>query len=47
MSKYELLPAQLLHEGTLDKANLFTPEAASEEQILAVRARQVSTELPR
>ena len=34
MEKYDLLPAQLLHEGTLTQANFFHPEALTEEQIL-------------
>ncbi|MEM9325178.1 MAG: histone deacetylase [Bacteroidota bacterium] len=33
MSKYELLPQQLLHEGTLDPTDLFQPEDVSEEVI--------------
>lgn len=36
MIKYELLPQQLLHEGTIEKANLFEPVDADDEQILAV-----------
>jgi acetoin utilization deacetylase AcuC-like enzyme len=34
MEKYDLLPAQLLHEGTLNQSNFFHPEALTEEQIL-------------
>ncbi len=34
MSKYEVLPQQLLHEGTLSTANLFAPEPLSEHWIL-------------
>lgn len=34
MSKYELLPEQLLYEGTLSEANFFTPEPVEEEVIL-------------
>ncbi len=33
MSKYELLPQQLLHEGTIELSNLFTPPAFGEEFI--------------
>lgn len=36
MSKYELLPKQLLLEGTLDEANFFSPSPASEDEILSV-----------
>jgi acetoin utilization deacetylase AcuC-like enzyme len=34
MSKYELLPQQLLHEGTITTDNLFIPTPASREVIL-------------
>jgi acetoin utilization deacetylase AcuC-like enzyme len=34
MSKYELLPQQLLHEGTITFDNIFTPKPASREVIL-------------
>ncbi len=36
MEKYDLLPKQLLHEGTCVEANFFQPELPSEELILAV-----------
>ncbi len=36
MEKYELLPEQLLYEGTIEKSNLFDPIPASYEDILAV-----------
>ncbi|MCJ0743285.1 histone deacetylase family protein [Pedobacter montanisoli] len=36
MLKYELIPQQLLHEGTITKENLFEPEPTSKENILAV-----------
>lgn len=36
MSKYELLPQQLLHEGTISESNLFEPQPVTEEQILAI-----------
>lgn len=35
MLKYELIPEQLLHEGTIEKHNLFEPEIVDEEHILA------------
>jgi acetoin utilization deacetylase AcuC-like enzyme len=34
MLKYELIPAQLLHEGTITEANLFSPTELDEETIL-------------
>lgn len=34
MEKYELVPEQLLHEGTLLESDFFHPERLSEEQIL-------------
>ena len=34
MSKYELIPAQLLHEGLIGPENLFSPGELSEEVIL-------------
>ena len=36
MAKYELLPEQLLHEGTCTKAHFFEPEIPNEKFILAV-----------
>lgn len=34
MSKYEVLPLQLLHEGTISESNLFAPEPLDEQWIL-------------
>lgn len=34
MLKYELIPAQLLHEGLITNENIFAPEKADEESIL-------------
>jgi acetoin utilization deacetylase AcuC-like enzyme len=34
MLKYELIPAQLLHEGVINKDNLFSPDMLSEDIIL-------------
>ncbi|MDB4161105.1 histone deacetylase [Bacteroidia bacterium] len=34
MDKYELLPQQLLHEGTITEDNFFHPEPITDEQIL-------------
>jgi len=36
MEKYELLPEQLLYEGTIDQADFFHPQKLSEEDILQV-----------
>lgn len=35
MLKYELIPAQLLHEGTIAPENLFEPATTAEENVLA------------
>jgi acetoin utilization deacetylase AcuC-like enzyme len=35
MSKYEVLPQQLLHEGTIGEVNIFTPAPIEERWILA------------
>lgn len=40
MSKYEVLPQQLLYEGTLREENIFRPEPISENHILAVHETQ-------
>ena len=39
MLKYELIPAQLLHEGTITQANIFAPDALPEKDILATHDR--------
>ncbi len=39
MEKYELLPQQLLHEGTCTADNFFEPGILSEENILAVHTK--------
>ncbi|MFT5736127.1 MAG: acetoin utilization deacetylase AcuC-like enzyme [Maribacter sp.] len=36
MLKYDLLPKQLLHEGTCDQANFFEPEIPNDKYIVAV-----------
>lgn len=36
MEKYELLPRQLVHEGTVENSNLFVPGDLTDAQILAV-----------
>ncbi|MBX2916743.1 MAG: histone deacetylase [Cyclobacteriaceae bacterium] len=38
MSKYEVLPQQLLHEGTINESNLFAPEPVENELILLTHA---------
>lgn len=40
MEKYELLPRQLLHEGTCKKENFYEPAMPSEEDILAVHTEE-------
>ena len=40
MEKYDLLPKQLLHEGTCTEGNFFEPDAALEEDILAVHTEE-------
>jgi acetoin utilization deacetylase AcuC-like enzyme len=40
MEKYELLPQQLLHEGTCKADNFFEPQMLSEEHILAVHTKE-------
>ncbi|WP_373057671.1 histone deacetylase [Zunongwangia sp. H14] len=40
MEKYELLPKQLLHEGTCTEENFFQPEIPQEEYILAVHDKE-------
>src|SRR5690606_465619 len=40
MVKYELLPQQLLHEGTCKMENFFEPKMPTEEDILAVHTRE-------
>ena len=36
MEKYDLLPKQLLHEGTVKESNFFKPRKLTEEEILSV-----------
>ncbi|MGB3180849.1 MAG: histone deacetylase [Cyclobacteriaceae bacterium] len=38
MAKYELLPQQLMYEGTISEHNLFSPGRVSDEDILAVHS---------
>jgi acetoin utilization deacetylase AcuC-like enzyme len=40
MEKYELLPEQLLYDGTLTKENFFHPQFLSEDDILRVHTRE-------
>ncbi|WP_316784409.1 histone deacetylase [Pedobacter frigiditerrae] len=39
MLKYELIPEQLLHEGTITKDNLFAPEPLDEENIITTHGK--------
>jgi len=45
MLKYELIPAQLLHEGTISPDNLFAPGMVDEEIILWTHDKDYWTEL--
>lgn len=45
MVKYELLPEQLLYEGTVTEANFFQPEALAEEVILWTHQEEYWTKL--
>ncbi len=45
MEKYELLPKQLLHEGTCIKENFFEPEVPETSNILAVHCQDYVTNL--
>ncbi|MEM7298600.1 MAG: histone deacetylase [Bacteroidota bacterium] len=45
MEKYDLLPKQLLHEGTVNKANFFSPRKLTEAEILAVHEPNYLTKL--
>ena len=39
MMKYELLPEQLLYEGTISESNFFQPEALEEKWILRTHSK--------
>ena len=45
MEKYDLLPKQLLHEGTCTKENFFEPELPETSHILAVHGEKYVTDL--
>jgi len=45
MEKYELIPAQLLHEGIVDPENFFTPNLLSEDEILGTHSPDYWNEL--
>ncbi len=45
MLKYDLLPEQLLHEGTLNPSNIFNPRMLSLEEILSVHEETYWTRL--
>ncbi|WP_341227804.1 histone deacetylase [uncultured Arcticibacterium sp.] len=45
MEKYELIPAQLLHEGTVTEENFFHPTALEDEQILLTHTAEFLNKL--
>lgn len=45
MIKYDLLPQQLLHEGTCDEANFFQPETPNDTVILAAHEEEYYNKL--
>ncbi|WP_298313816.1 histone deacetylase [uncultured Aquimarina sp.] len=45
MIKYELLPKQLLHEGTCIEENFFTPQIPDSRHILAIHTQEYYNEL--
>jgi acetoin utilization deacetylase AcuC-like enzyme len=47
MSKYEVLPEQLLHEGTLQASNFFVPENITENWILTTHTQEYWRKLQR
>ena len=40
MEKYDLLPEQLIYEGTIESSNLFSPRKLSESEILNVHDKE-------
>ena len=46
MEKYDLLPKQLIHEGTIEEANLFRPRKLSENEILSVHQEERKSGFP-
>jgi acetoin utilization deacetylase AcuC-like enzyme len=47
MLKYELIPAQLLHEGTIETSNLFAPAPLNEQYIIGTHAEDYWLQLKR
>lgn len=45
MLKYELIPEQLLHEGTITQANLFAPQSCKEDIVLLTHTKAYITKL--
>lgn len=45
MLKYELIPEQLLHEGTITQENIFKPRACEEEFVLLTHAEEYFNKL--
>lgn len=45
MLKYELLPKQLVHEGTADKSDFFSPEIVDLQHVFAVHSKDYVSDL--
>jgi len=45
MEKYELLPQQLLHEGTLIESQFFTPTPLTIKQLLSTHSKEFLNKL--
>ena len=45
MLKYELIPGQLLHEGTITAANLIAPQPCDDEIVLWTHTREYADKL--
>ena len=45
MEKYDLLPEQLLYEGTLEPSDFFHPQALSEQEILRTHTEEYWSKL--
>lgn len=45
MLKYELIPAQLLHEGVIEQSNLFSPDMLDEKYILSTHTEKYWNDL--
>ena len=47
MLKYELIPEQLLHEGSITEHNLFSPHVCKDEIVLLTHTEEYLTKLKR